>query len=401
MPSIFDLSHYYFNINSLPFFIFAGMVFLFGVFIFFKNSKSALNISFAVFCSLLTVWFFGRGMAFACKNEVLSAALHKYYVFLPSSLAAPTFLLLFFIALRQIKQQLATIIFSYLCVLLLYWLAMVTPLSVLSSVKTYWGWRLHFSGPIVPLLFIIFYGILLFGLYIFLRGYKELYDYFFKRRALYMVFAGLLFSFPRPDYFMDFYPLAEFFVFASSVVAVYAIYKFQKTFVVADGLADNVVSNITDLVFLLDPEFKITFINPAVTELLGYGQKELSGKPFSSVCLKNDLADLAQKGVSVDAEESVFIGKNKKKIELIASSAPVFADRMHKKFLGVAIMARDTRELQKALKDLKAQNEKVSVIEGELRSKAAELSVINEKMIKREDYIVELKKKIKRFSGIK
>lgn len=64
--------------------------------------------------------------------------------------------------------------------------------------------------------------------------------------------------------------------------------RYQHGLIVAKDYVDSIVSNMLDALIVIDPDGKIRTINNAATELLGYKEDELIGKPAATIFEEED-----------------------------------------------------------------------------------------------------------------
>lgn len=60
---------------------------------------------------------------------------------------------------------------------------------------------------------------------------------------------------------------------------------------------ESIVNNVADIVYSTDMYGNFTFVNKAVTDVLGYDHEELLGKPFSSIIHPNHISRVTDKYV--------------------------------------------------------------------------------------------------------
>jgi PAS domain S-box-containing protein len=118
-----------------------------------------------------------------------------------------------------------------------------------------------------------------------------------------------------------------------------------------DAYFKSLVDNVNDIIFVLDHEFHIKYVNPAIEKILGYTQKNIINKSFGE--LLNNSANLAlsfKAGESIRSELKIkHIDNSIKIIECITNH---FFDEGDTSYV---IYARDITEKKKIEQKLKAK----------------------------------------------
>lgn len=65
---------------------------------------------------------------------------------------------------------------------------------------------------------------------------------------------------------------------------------------VSKDFMDDIINSMADALIVTDPSHKITRLNAAALEMLGYQKEELLGRPATKILRKEDAEDVAQKG---------------------------------------------------------------------------------------------------------
>ncbi|MFX1513138.1 MAG: PAS domain S-box protein [Promethearchaeota archaeon] len=141
------------------------------------------------------------------------------------------------------------------------------------------------------------------------------------------------------------------------------------------------VEKLHDGVLLEDTEGFITFINPRVTEILGYTEDELVGWHISTIIPTEEVENFEKERAKVSQGESTsyessLMNKDGSLVPVILSATPLFTDKGD--FQGVLSVVKDITARKRILDTLKiseeqyrttidSMNDMIHVIDGDLR----------------------------------
>lgn len=122
---------------------------------------------------------------------------------------------------------------------------------------------------------------------------------------------------------------------------------------------DNVLSSISDALFVLTPENTITTINASACRLLGYASAELEGHPadllFDEVVpLRTTLWGPCSRGERVQNLPATLRTRNGARIHTTLSATPTFDHHHH--FRGTIIVALDTSEPHRLMEEVRERS---------------------------------------------
>ncbi|MDD5065627.1 MAG: PAS domain S-box protein [bacterium] len=157
------------------------------------------------------------------------------------------------------------------------------------------------------------------------------------------------------------------------IIGIYYSLVHFRTRVITTGIAsDEIISNMNDLLILLDPNNNIIKINDQVHKLLGYREDELINTPFSSIIMENDalnkvLKMMPESRVQHYNGESYLVTRTKEYIPVNVSLTGM--SNRNTGFLGTVILARDLRNVHyiKQLQEEVAKRIKVETEVEELK----------------------------------
>ncbi len=155
-------------------------------------------------------------------------------------------------------------------------------------------------------------------------------------------------------------PLAIVFILIWAGGFAYAILKYNFIALTPKGTADEILATMNDVIFLLDSNNNITFVNDAVFRLLNYTPRELQGKPFGFIAAsyedkKEISGELAESG-TISNREIYLKGKSGELIPVLIS-ASVVKDQFDEPS-GLIISAKDIRQLKLTERNLRESEEK-------------------------------------------
>ncbi|KPJ55683.1 MAG: hypothetical protein AMJ42_06415 [Deltaproteobacteria bacterium DG_8] len=132
------------------------------------------------------------------------------------------------------------------------------------------------------------------------------------------------------------------------------------------------LENVSDVIYSIDPDYRILNVSPSVERILGYTPEELVGKHFTGLnlltvkSLETALSDTMRvlAGERINSSEYEFIAKDGSIKIGEVSSAPLFKDN---KVIAIISVARDITDRKRAEEELKNTRDFLdNVIEGSL-----------------------------------
>lgn len=215
---------------SIPPFLGAIFSFSIGAFVFIKNKKSAIHISFALFCLSLFVWLFGYTIAYSLQNENL-AVLFCRIACTGAMFTAPSFYH-FTVSLLKLNREKRAVMLSYIIMLMIVPFSMGSKYFLSGTHKYFWGYYSK-AGLLHPVYLIIFFGI-------FLRGFFLLYSHYRQIKKLspseanqtrYVFLAYVIALMGAidyvPKYGIEFYPFGFIFGILFVLTVAYSIVRYR------------------------------------------------------------------------------------------------------------------------------------------------------------------------------
>jgi len=219
-------------VYSLPPFISSVLVLFLGIFVFAKNRKSIVNITFSLECLSIFLWVFGYAMMYSTRNEAFALWCTKFVY--TGVTFIPTFFYHFTISfLHRDSLRRKTIILAYIYGFLFLGLLHLTDSLVMGVQEYYWGYQTKVAALGAHEVF------LLLLLVIFVLGFKEIVVVLKSMRkgtpernrvkyvlVPYIIGITAVVDF-IPNYGIEIYPFGFIFVVSWISLLAYAIVKHQ------------------------------------------------------------------------------------------------------------------------------------------------------------------------------
>ncbi|MBU0571422.1 MAG: response regulator [Candidatus Omnitrophica bacterium] len=208
---------------------------------------------------------------------------------------------------------------------------------------------------------------------------------------------------------------------------------------------DNIIKSMIDTLIVVDPSGKIRSINKVASDLLGYKENELIGKPIDAIFAEEEeeeampfkgtrMKRLIEEG-SIKDYEMTYKTKSGEKIPVSLSGSVMYEPRVNadkdaihttrdaRRIIGIVIIAHDMRQIRRLMqkekelasaaaaaadterkrseelasinKELRTTNDEVQKAKQELEKRTETVEKLNTFMVGRELKMIELKKRIK------
>ena len=150
---------------------------------------------------------------------------------------------------------------------------------------------------------------------------------------------------------------------------------------VSKDYVDNIIHSMTDTLIVIDADGTMKTVNQATVDLLGYKEKELTGKSVSIILAEDDLfkktgiTELIENS-SADNEERVYLSKDGTEIPILMSRSAMNDDQGN--IQGIVCVAQDITERKKAEEMLARQAQ-------ELEDAYSQLEDVNQNLEERVD----------------
>lgn len=376
----------------------AILIFSIGLVVFYKNPRNKANLLFMLFCLSVAYWDF-------VDFNILTAETFeraRVWSYLDSlGPVLPGVLMLHFVILftgRTIGPSLKKVLFvTYLVAIVMILFDIPTHLISGKLTQLTSGWELQWTlkfPSIIPVVINSVFSVFLYilSVIVLIKYIRIGSDPITRKQSIFIVLG---FAFSAISYLLDglgmFFDISRpaFSAFGLAILCAfiaYAMLKYEMFSISPISAAETIITTMSDLLFLLDKDGKIVFLNPFALKLIGKEEHEVIGKEINSYLLKNLDSNIFQQRLlgsitnsgGIHDVELTLISKAKVPIPLSLSCSPIVANSGE--IRGIVCIGRDISERKLSEKEL------------EQRSKDVER--LNRSLVGREIKMIELKKKI-------
>lgn len=147
----------------------------------------------------------------------------------------------------------------------------------------------------------------------------------------------ILFSVPGPG-------IVNILLTLGLIFIVYGIWKFRLPQLTSSVISDNILSTMSNFLFLLDEEGKIIHVNLKAIELTGYTEKELLNQSLNFVFPYINLSDSYSS--PLENLETILNRKDNRQLPVLASTSLIRTTKQD--VLGVVLVGSDISQLKEA-----------------------------------------------------
>ncbi len=371
------------NFYSLSSLLVSVISIFFGNFVYYKDPKNKLNKTHMLLSILISYMTFNEFVYRQAGDYYTAFLWMKIASFWPLLISVLFHFVLIFTE-KELKNKLIYIPI-YFPALVFSILILTTDLIAKGPIKEYWGWTYHIvEGPARVLLVVWSAGMGFLSVYLCFRYYLKVTDPIKKQQAKYVTIGfffpvvlsstteGLLPSFGirSPDLF------SLEFLFGIIVVG-YAIWRYQLFSLSPATAGENIISTMSDALFLVSPDGTIQEVNQATLKLLGYEEEELIGQPFEIIVAEEEEKageELNRTGSIKDFEISL---KTKNGIKVSVSLSVSVVRNKDGKQQGIVYIGRDLTERKRIEEELRRHRDHLKEL---VEERTAELRRINEQL---------------------
>ncbi|MGB3081389.1 MAG: PAS domain S-box protein, partial [Candidatus Omnitrophota bacterium] len=242
-------------------------------------------------------------------------------------------------------------------------------------VKQPFGWSYNWSLNVWTYLFFAYIGVFITAGLLVLYGYAKREKDVRKKGPAWLLFLATVIATPLGvmtnivAQLLKLYeipPMASDVALIWAVCLVYAIVRYEFLAVTPAAAAKNIISTMTDSLILLDEKGKISTVNSATCDLLGYEKEELIGKDLTSLFSSHSIGKLNVTGEEFIGliEEETFTGRELTYLTKEGERLPVLLSasviRSRPGALrGIIVLARDITGIKKTEEELRGLNEQL------------------------------------------
>ena len=238
----------------------------------------------------------------------------------------------------------------------------------------WWGYYPQYGMASIPFL-IFFFGFLMAALAEFIVAFPHARGTERRRIRLLLIAFGIAYL-GCVDYLAKYgiavYPFGYAAILGFMVVVANTMRKYDLMPITPTLAAYEIIGTMADVLFVCDADGHIQFANRAAETLLGYDQRDFLGRSMEDFLMRDDRFSRSFRRFSIRNAEHVFLAKNKERIDMMLSIAPV----VHQgEPAGAVIIARDMREKKKSEREIRKA---VSLLHSTLDSTADGILVIGD-----------------------
>ncbi len=352
-----------------------GLLMILGVFIYYRNPKSKVNIIFFFYCLSIAIWDYAD---FKIITSQTQAEANFWANFDAIWMFEGTFLTLFVIMFSEkiaFLRRKITYIILFAPAILSVIIDLLTNSITGYPQMTDNGFQLYWDADPITFFFYFITGIWIFGLsiinnVILIRYFSKLKDSK-KRKKTFIILLGTLVStllgvMDGIAYATD-SNLPEIFSFSLTFytfIVAFAIIKYRLFSVTPESTADSIISSMDDILFITDKDLLIKDVNNKTVEILGFDKAELIGKNFDE--LFSPLTDTSTKllnilTVEMHNEKISFESKDGEYLSYSISSTQLYSplgDPIGHIFIGrdFSLLESKKKEIEKKISEVTRLN---------------------------------------------
>lgn len=281
------------NIFALLSLVSAGILFSLGIFVYSRNPRSALHQVFLLLVITASWWSFTEFMlrySVSYQDAYFWMRMTAFWTLVPAFTL--NFIWLFTTGDPGRPRSTWIYPFMFLPAAVFCALELFTGYINTGPVLQYWGYTYGIADN--PMIYIIelawAFGLMILSLASCLAEFRGTRDPGKRKQAQYIatgigipIVSALVSIVLLPSLGIAFPEVTPTFFLLFSGFVGYAIWKYDLFVLSPETAAETIISTMTDLLVLLDPDGKIVTVNNAAAEKLGYPAGEISGKQVEAI----------------------------------------------------------------------------------------------------------------------
>lgn len=346
----------------------ASLIYLYiGLYAYGLNSKSKVNRVFLLLCVSMAIWSFPYAFAYLARDIYSFSFWNKISAFGWCTFSALVLdLVLHITKNRKAKNRIIKIIIYLPAFIFLYMaIFLFSP-----DIKTlYIIEQLFYKGN-----FLYNFGYLLCSIIIIYRWGRQSEQKIVKRQARIIVFTStipFILNLITQDVLgalgFDNVPLmGQIYMMISILGVYYIITKYGFMHISNSILAEEMLTEVMDITFLLDPDGNIIKTSKHTFELLGYSLEELVNRPITYLLKDKAVHEMYVNrnwGKDVSRFQELQCADKKGELIPISISCTPILDPKTERLLGILIVGQDIRLLKQLNKEIRGHQETVKKLE--------------------------------------
>ena len=234
-------------------------------------------------------------------------------------------------------------------------IATTSGLLVMRVDRFWWGFYPRYRvGVAIPFL-IFFFGYLIAAAVEILRAFPHARGIERRRLRLLLIAFGVAYL-GCVDYLPKFgvsvYPFGYAPILGFVYIVAFMFRRYDLLALTPSLASQEIIGTMADALFVCNGDGRIQFANPAAESILGYGAGELVGKSIEDVIddPEGDTSTMNMRSSNSATKERTFLGKNRERIDMMLSIAPVM---QHGESSGAILIGRDIRERKETERQLR------------------------------------------------
>jgi PAS domain S-box-containing protein len=326
--------------------------FTFSFYVLFKDPENILNRSYFIFSSLGSYWAIFSAFRHLSTDPLSTLFWSKSIFLWPFVITACANFMLIFIEKQELRRNhyVKFILIVPAVVLSTIWL--FTDYLTTNMVKEDWGWRVDvdLTTPIPSLIIIWSFIIVSAILYLAFEYYRALNISRLKKQStivllgilnliFFIILSEVIFKFLKLDY----PPLTAIGFAVTSILIAYSMIKYNLFKINPEIAARNILTSMSDALFLLDPKGIIHHVNNSTLSLLHYqNPKELIGKAFLECIHSNeDQAQMIETLALTDKNLVIYLKTKVETVIPVSVRSSVITEDNNKNINGIVLLCTD------------------------------------------------------------
>jgi diguanylate cyclase (GGDEF)-like protein/PAS domain S-box-containing protein len=330
------------------------LMILFGLSVI-RRRLSRVTIAFAALAAVCSVWLIAFTFMYATANAAQALfwarAAYLGVPLIASAIYQFTVEMLHIYAQRKWAVRIGWALAAFFALL-----GTTTNLLVMRVDRFWWGFYPRYRVAVAVPFLIFFFGYLIAALVEFLRAFPQARGIERRRIRLLLVAFGVAYL-GCVDYLPKFgvsvYPFGYASILGFMLIVAFMFRRYDLLALTPSLASKEIISAMADALFVCNGDGRIQFANRAAESILGYAPGELEGRSIEDVIddPEGDSSTMNMRSAGPATKERTFLGKNRERVEMMLSIAPVM---QHGESSGAILIGRDIRERKESERQLRS-----------------------------------------------
>jgi diguanylate cyclase (GGDEF)-like protein/PAS domain S-box-containing protein len=322
----------------------ALLMILFGVSVI-RRRLSRVTIAFAALAAVCSIWLIAFTFMYTTTNAALALFWARVaYLGVPLIAAAIyqfAVEMLHIYPERKFAVQIGWGLAAFFALI-----GTMTNFLVMRVDRYWWGFYPRYRVAVAIPFLIFFFGYLIAALIEFLRAFPQARG--IERRRIRLLLAAFAVAYLGcvdylPKFGVSVYPFGYATILGFMLIVAFMFRRYDLLALTPSLASKEIISTMADALFVCDADGRIQFANRAAESILGYPPEDLVGRSIEDVIddPEGDSSTMNMRSPGPATKERTFLGKNRERIEMMLSIAPVM---QHGESSGAILIGRDIRE---------------------------------------------------------